>query len=378
MPNVGSFVRCTNCGACVSRCPVDAISVKKDVLFYEIEVLPNCIDCGACIKICPENTVTAIGCNPSSAYGGVHKDDDVVKKSSSGGFFSALSEYVVSSGGVVYGAVYDETHRFVIVGSTDTHTLDDIRRSKYTESLVGNSFRDIKTALRKEKNVLFCGTPCQVAGLKCYLGEEYSNLITCDFVCGGLASHKLYQERLDQLEKENHATITSVNFRAKVLGWGEYTIEYMFDNGKKVDNAASLDPYFWSFLNRKSIRENCYDCSFVGRHFSDFTIADFWQYKELSSLPDNKKGLSLVGVNTEKAHEIISALHSFEILTEVDAETAFPKERKSLNPKTMEVRKCFLEDSLETGLRNAAVAAGFPKGLRYTMERVKYFVKKMK
>ena len=41
---------CLGCGACVSECPVEAISEKdgKDVINAD-----ECIECGACAGVCP-------------------------------------------------------------------------------------------------------------------------------------------------------------------------------------------------------------------------------------------------------------------------------------------------------------------------------------
>lgn len=218
MPNISSFERCTNCGACINKCPINALKVVKDELFYRIDISSDCIDCGLCAKVCPENTVTGIGLNPKLAVGGEHTESDIVERSSSGGFFTALAEYVILKQGIVYGAVYDELGRTIIAGSSEDYTLEDIRRSKYTESLMSDSFRPIKKKLDEGKLILFCGTPCQVAGLVCFLGKSYDNLITCDFVCGGLSSHHLYQERIDTLERKFKSKVKLVNFRPKILG----------------------------------------------------------------------------------------------------------------------------------------------------------------
>ncbi|MEN9444087.1 MAG: hypothetical protein RIS47_977 [Bacteroidota bacterium] len=45
---------CTACGACMSECPVDAIS-EGDI--YSID--PSlCTDCGACADVCPVEAIS--------------------------------------------------------------------------------------------------------------------------------------------------------------------------------------------------------------------------------------------------------------------------------------------------------------------------------
>ncbi|MDD2620512.1 MAG: 4Fe-4S binding protein, partial [Syntrophomonadaceae bacterium] len=45
---------CSQCGACVEVCPVDAIDLENSALID----IKKCILCCACIKNCPENALT--------------------------------------------------------------------------------------------------------------------------------------------------------------------------------------------------------------------------------------------------------------------------------------------------------------------------------
>ena len=40
--------------------------------------------------------------------------------------------------------------------------------------------------------MLFTGTPCQVEGLKSFLGREENNLLTMDFICHGVPSPMIW------------------------------------------------------------------------------------------------------------------------------------------------------------------------------------------
>jgi len=47
--------KCTNCGACQSECPADAISEKNDKRWIDAG---KCVDCGACSGACPVEAIT--------------------------------------------------------------------------------------------------------------------------------------------------------------------------------------------------------------------------------------------------------------------------------------------------------------------------------
>ncbi|MFQ6723998.1 MAG: 4Fe-4S binding protein [Clostridia bacterium] len=47
--------KCLGCGACVSMCPVNAITMKAGKAEINNK---KCIKCGTCMQICPVNAIT--------------------------------------------------------------------------------------------------------------------------------------------------------------------------------------------------------------------------------------------------------------------------------------------------------------------------------
>lgn len=341
MNNISVFSKCANCGACYNKCPTGAISIN-DNIFYDLKIDESkCIRCGLCITVCPVNSIEERQ-NLIGAYAGYNNNIQIVKNSSSGGAFAAIADFVIKKGGIVFGAAYTDDCRVVQIKSTDETNLENLMRSKYVESKVENSFKTLKEQLVNGRTVFFCGAPCQVAGLKRFLGENYENLITCDFSCGGMSSHKYYKEYLDYIEKEIGASIDKVNFRPKLYGWLRHSIKITGKNGKDYKNFAFNDPYFYSFIgNGFNKREYCVECNFSNNHYSDIILADFWAYSKVSKIKNDDTGLSLIITNSQKGEAIIEKIRKNFVLTVLDVDKA------SYNMKSREPSVEFLNKRLE-------------------------------
>lgn len=368
--NISDFKQCANCGACYNLCPKDAISVKEDGLFYTPTVDQNlCVDCSLCSRVCPVNQEVK-GNNPIYACGGWNKREEIVLNSSSGGVFFGIANRIISKGGVVFAAVYSNDFRKVEFASSDDVPLERMLKSKYVESLVGLSFQKIKEELEKGRTVLFCGAPCQAAGLYCFLGGTYDNLIICDFACGGLPSHKIFEEHLHEIENKYRSVVCGVDFRSKTFGWRWPTLKIDLTNGKKYLRLWSEDRYYRSFCHgKRTVREYCMDCKFPECHLSDISIADFWLNEKLSFLR-NREGISLVLCNTPKGKQIIDDIRDEYVISELDVKEAAYNNRICISEKWKENRIAFLRDFEEKGLKFAYKKA-FPRSLKQSL---KYWV----
>lgn len=352
--NISDFTQCSNCGACYNICPKGAISLKTDGLFYTPSVDNKlCVDCSKCAGVCPVNREIK-GNAPAAAFSGWHKDSSVVLNSSSGGVFYGIANAVVLQGGVVFAAVFSGDCREVVFASSDEVPINAMLKSKYVESRVGFTFQRIKTTLESGRKVMFTGTPCQVAGLRCFLGQDFENLVTCDFACGGLPSHQVYQEYLSGLEQKYASKAVNVDFRHKSHGWKRYVIRVDFQNGKKYLRLGIEDPYLKSFLYGKcSVRDYCLDCKFPEHHMSDITIADFWRHKNISTL-ENENGISLILCNTQKGRNTIDSIKHQFVLSETDLGKALYNNRIQISEKAKNRQKLFLQDYKKYGLKTAS------------------------
>lgn len=230
-------------------------------------------------------------------YAVKYDNEAIVSESRSGGVFTAISDCFLENG-VVYGCVLDETFKAIHVRAETRSERDKMRGSKYVQSSMGESFKQIKEDLEKGKLVLFSGTSCQVAGLKKFLQKEYLNLMCIDIVCHGVPSPKVWNKYLEWQSKGKR--IDKVNFRnKKKYGWRDH-IETV------VVEETAIDSKVWTnlFYGGNILRPSCYECPYKSiYHPGDITIADYWGIEKIAPELDDNNGVSLVLINTEKGQE---------------------------------------------------------------------------
>ena len=304
---------CTGCSACAQICPKRSISMVADsegFLYPQIDAFA-CSDCSSCYAICP--VVNSINSHkilrlPIRVLGAWHLDPQIRNASSSGGVFSAIANQVLSKKGVVFGAAFDDTfclkHTFI----EDLADLFKLRGSKYLQSDVNNTFMQVQSFLDCDRTVFFSGTPCQVAGLKSLLNAECANLITCDFVCAGVPSPKVFQKYRRYLECKYGAPTKQISFRDKSRGWKQASLCLTFQNGTTYSHRLYDDPYGIGFGNFLYQRPSCHECIF--RNFmnkGDITLGDFWGVGTRKQDLDDDRGTSLVLINSQKGFDMFKS-----------------------------------------------------------------------
>lgn len=320
LPQLADHNHCTGCGACFSVCPRDAITMKRDQegFAYPAVNADTCIHCGRCTAVCPPLHPRPQGPLPA-VYAAWNRDDAVRKDSTSGGVFTALAEYVLEDGGVVYGAAMDGHQHLSHIAVFRKEDLWRLRGSKYVQSDLGNTFREIREVL-KNRPVLFTGTPCQVDGLYRFLGQRPENLLTCDLVCHGVPSPGVWEDMVHSIETRKGKGVQAVRFRNKVTGWKDGHFTTVYDDGS-VDTAPLFrTEYGRAFGRALFLRPSCHRCPYTSMtRPGDFTLGDFWGLHP-DELPEQQQlGVSLLIVNTPHASHIFDQLPV--------ARKAFPPER---------------------------------------------------
>lgn len=297
---------CTGCCACMNVCPKVCLDMKTDhegFWYPEIDTT-LCDECGLCEKVCPlfeGKSFSPERFTEPQVLAAWNKDHEIRIDSTSGGIFSALATKMFESGGFVAGAVFQKDHSVSHIVTNDPSLLGEIRSSKYLQSYIGDLFNDIKKILEKGHRVLVCATPCQIAGLYSVLGKDYEHLITCDFICIGVNSPKVFLKYMEMLEQRYGAPASKIKFKNKTFGWHRFSTRIDFDNGKTYIKDRHQDPYMRSLLNARFVRPSCYECKFKGMpRQADITLGDFWGIDKIHPELDNDRGTSVVMLNSLK------------------------------------------------------------------------------
>lgn len=350
---------CCGCGACATRCPKGCIAMEPDACGFPRPVIDAdaCVGCGACDAVCPVLDPPA-GDSVESALWAKADDADLLDRSSSGGVFGLLALDALSRGGVVAGAAWADgcrELRHVVVEREDD--LDSIMRSKYVQSSVGREvYEGIRDALRGGRLALFCGTACQVAGMRSYLGPlaDSDLFLGVDVICHGVPSPELWRRWLGHVEGREGGEVHEVNFRSKTTGWLSYSVmyEYMTEKDgapRRSSTKFTDDWYMRAFLKNASLRGSCLSCSFKRRCGSDITLGDFWgvsgQHPEVSI----DGGVSAVLGNTQKGVDALSRISGSMAVGDSSHEKVVPGNPALVRPVQPFVERGEFLSALATG-----------------------------
>lgn len=276
---------CTGCGACANACPADALAMACNREgFYRPALDPaRCNACDRCLSACPVLAVRPAA--PAEAmspevFAAWSTDEAVHRSSSSGGVFSELARHVLGQGGAVCGCEWGPgwVPRHVIV--RDWEGVARLRQSKYLPSRVDPRFyREVLRLAREGTPVLFCGTPCQVAGLaRLAPSEARANLLLADLVCHGVPSLRSFQLYLDW-KFGGAGQMVDFSFRNKEVSI--QTIRAETRRGVYLAAVGCDDWFRSSFVNHLFLQRACFACRFCIRpRHGDLTLGDFWGIPE--------------------------------------------------------------------------------------------------
>jgi len=326
-------------------------------------------------------TSPALGERPRLCFACWNSNAKIRAASTSGGVFTLLSQEVLSSGGVVYGAAWDDDFKQVHHRAVETvDELSLLRQSKYVYSDATNAIQEARRTLMEGRKVLFSGTPCQCAAMRAAAKGFDEKLVLVDFVCHGTPMAEVWTSYVNELQKRYNSRLKLYEFRNKDRGWNFQNVVYAFENGVRRRFLPWLDPYFHGFSINAFLRDGCYRCPFAQlKRISDFTIADCWRVAASNPEYDDNRGTSLVLVNSDKATKMWGRIHDSKDIAggAYDLDLAQCRNMALMHPPTKPpCHDVFMRRFLETNsfTKAAECYLSWRKSLKYVMI---YWIKRL-
>lgn len=307
--NLRNKEECYGCKACYFICPVHAIEMNEDeegFLYPKINE-KLCVSCGKCKKVC-DKQIAKNKQEPLQYFAVKNKDLESRQTSSSGGAFSLLAKYVENNNGAIYGVGFGEDFKIEHKRALKYEEWKEFKGSKYMQSDLKETYREVEEDLKEKRKVLFTGTPCQIDGLNKYLGNiDKENLITCDCVCHGVPSPKIWKKYIKYIMKKYKTNVDKISFRDKNgTGWHNNTITVKDKLGNNILKEKMDENFFCLlFFNHYILRPSCYKCKYANfNRVGDITLGDFWGIEKKYPEFDDDKGVSLVLINSSKGMNV--------------------------------------------------------------------------
>lgn len=412
MPQFAERNDCVGCSACASICPVNCIKMLPDKDGFSYPVVSDsdqCLECNRCQQVCPvlskqvsEKSLAYTNALESPtikskevvSYAAKSRDISIRSQSSSGGIFTEIAKYVISQGGVVYGAAYDESFRVYHCCIKRETELSKIRGAKYAESSLMGIFTEITERLNMGQMVLFAGTSCQVAGLKSFAEhvfitqkkgtpEVFNNQLIClDFVCHGVPSPMAWQAYIDfQSGKDNNGIRPKfINLRDKTTGWSHYQYSAVFQYSETVRTSIKSinNPYMKLFIGDYISRLSCSHCLFKGyKRSSDITLGDYWGIWNIMPEMDDNKGTSVVLIQSSTGKQVWDEIKHNLIYQETGLEEASQENLSMIRSSLSQAKR----DAVLNIIRENGFSAGFNEAMHQRLSilgRVKNILKRIK
>lgn len=345
--------KCFVCTACKSICPQQAIEmIENEEGFLEPKIIEEkCIKCGLCERKCPAiNYNQKEKINPLKVISAYKKNSKDYKNYTSGGVFIELAKKIIEENGYVCGCIWNDNMEAEHILTNNISEIEKMQTSKYVQSNLKDCIKRIKELTKDEIKVLFTGTACQIAAVKSVL-EDNDLIYTCEIVCHGVPSPKVWRKYVGYMEKKTKSKIKNVNFRFKgKYGWITPFSKYYFENGKeKRFLTYNEDVYLQGFSKSLFYRKSCYNCIYKGKKsLSDVIIGDFWGCPSKLLENNHNKGISIVLINNEKGKRLFDKISEHYIINEEVLEDVIKENSPIIKPvEENDNRQKFFEDLID-------------------------------
>ena len=266
--------------------------------------------CGAgTARRCAPSCGSGLQSSMPAVFAAWNRNDEIRRDSTSGGVFTLLAEYILESGGVVFGAAFDGSQHLRHIACFRKEELWRLRGAKYVQSDLEGVFREVRRWLRPAASAVFRhtlpgGRAVPLSGRTA--GES-------DHLRPGVPrralSRRVGGHGPEPWRRAGSKPLQAVRFRNKVAGWKDSHFTAVYGDGT-VDTAPLFrTEYGRAFGRALFLRPSCYRCPYASMtRVGDLTLGDFWGLRP-DELPDQQeKGISLLLVNTPHGSHIFDQL----------------------------------------------------------------------
>ncbi len=323
---------CTGCGVCAVVCPKKCIEIKlnEEGFYRPVVDKTRCIECGICEASCNEN-ISHDFSEPIEVKSAILKDKDTLMTVSSGGICYAIAKKTIEDGKKVCAVIYDYSQhvaKHVIIDNDDD--LEQTKGSKYLQSYTVDGFE----ALFNGEKYVVVGTPCQIASIAKVAENKKvrDKLLLLDFFCHGTPTMNVWKKYINEHRGEN---IKKISFRSKTKGWHNFSLDFVYSDGKGV-NDGEKNMFYRMFFNNLCLNDSCYRCKYKAeKSLADIRTGDYWgeKYKE------NSTGVSCCVVYTEAGKKYLEQLKDVCIFNNESFEDMLVAQMKKSPTVDMKLRQ---------------------------------------
>lgn len=336
---------CTNCGTCISSCPVGAISYKQGENNFEIRVnKEKCKKCGLCLKVCPGLGVDFENLNKDifekdkrirhdsnlgyfrNCYLGYSRDENIRFQCSSGGATTSVLIYLLKNK-IIDGALVTtmDSHKPLISKPFIAYSEREImeaRGSKYTPAVLNQCLKEIIKS--KKKKFAVVGLPCHIHGIRKFqkinpiLKKKIK--ICLGIMCGEGVNFSGTSFILKQLKlKPNEVK----KFQYRGDGWpGNMTAVKKNGQIKRVPFLQAFKTFTMGFFTF----ERCFLCTDLTNELADISFGDAW----IPRLMKSKNGINFIITRTQIGQKLLNKVRKYISYKPVNSGLIIESKKKRL------------------------------------------------
>lgn len=308
---------CTGCGACLSVCNKDAISINKTTMgrLYANIDLSKCVQCGLCNKVCPntqygssnllKDIPSPLQGNILNVYTGHSNNELIYKNSQSGGIVTQilynLFEHSLIDAAILCYTKYSKHSSNEPIIITKKEDLYKTQKSFYSPV-------SILSLLKKSINyssVAIVGLPCQIEALTLinkrnkYTNVKYKIGLICDR-CITETSNDIILKYCKVSNKNNRIIAKGKSYLKHPNAYKYAPMVIETQNDKPIIISNQLRLQLKDFFTPPRCRI-CYDKLNI---FADITCGDPWEMSNINW----EKGDSVIVTRTLLGEQIINNL----------------------------------------------------------------------